>query len=181
MLPRGRLGRQWVLPGRVVYFSGVDTIRFRLGGRRSLADAAVLAELTGRIERIGPDTRRRWGRMTPHQMLVHLAVTHEAVLGRASFDTPVRASNRVIKAFVLQLPMRWVRNLNFGADPAGVALDPAAFTADRRRAAETLAELAGAEPRSFSTPRPILGPLSQSEWHRWAFLHTDHHLRQFGL
>ena len=118
MLPRGRVGRQWVIPGRAVYLSGVDTIRFRLGGRRSLADADVLAELTGRIERIAPDTRRRWGRMTPHQMLVHLAETHEAVLGRASFDMPVRSSNRVIKAFVLQLPVRWVRNLNFGVSEA---------------------------------------------------------------
>ena len=119
--------------------------------------------------------------MTPHQMLVHLAITHDAVLGRASFDMPARSPNRVIKAFVLHLPVRWVRNLNFGADPAGVALDPAVFTADRRRAAETLTELAGADPRRFSAPHPILGTLSQSEWHRWAFLHTDHHLRQFGL
>ena len=119
--------------------------------------------------------------MTPHQMLVHLAVTHEAVLGRASFDMPVRSSNRVIKAFVLQLPVRWVRNLNFGANPAGVALDPVAFAVDRRRAAETLSELGSAKPSSFSTSHPILGTLSQSEWHRWAFLHTDHHLRQFGL
>ena len=180
MLPRGRPGRQWVITDRVVYLSTMDTIRFRLEGRRSLADADVLAELTGRIERTGPDARRNWGRMTPHQMLVHLAATHEAVLGRASFDTPARSSNRIIKAFVLHLPVRWVRNLNSGADPAGVALDPTAFAVDRCRAAETLAELAGAEPRSFSTPHPILGPLSQSEWHRWAFLHTDHHLRQFG-
>lgn len=159
----------------------METTRVALGGRRSLADADVLAELTGRLERIGPDARRIWGRMTPHQMLVHLAATHDAVLGRASFGTPVRPPNRIIKAFVLRLPVRWVRNLNFGADPAGVALDPAAFAANRRRAAETLAELAGAGARRFTTPHPILGPLSQSEWHRWAFLHTDHHLRQFGL
>ncbi len=119
--------------------------------------------------------------MTPHQMLVHLAVTHDAVLGRASFDVPVRTPNRVITAIVLHLPVRWMRNLNFGADPAGVALDPTAFAADRRRAAATLAELAGAEPRTFSTPHPVLGPMSQSEWRRWAYLHTDHHLRQFGL
>lgn len=33
----------------------------------------------------------------------------------------------------------------------------------------------------FSTPHPILGPMSQSEWRGTALLHTDHHLRQFGL
>lgn len=30
-------------------------------------------------------------------------------------------------------------------------------------------------------PHPIFGPLSTLEWMRWAFLHSDHHLRQFGL
>jgi hypothetical protein len=119
--------------------------------------------------------------MTPHQMLVHLAVTHDAVLGRASFGTPPRSANRIIKAIVLQLPVRWARNLKFGADPAGVVLDPTAFAVDRQRAAATLAELADAGPGRFSTPHPILGSMSRSEWHRWAYLHTDHHLRQFGL
>lgn len=177
----GGVLRQRVISGRAVYLSPVETTRLRLGERRSIADANVLAELMGRIKRIGPDARRNWGRMTAHQMLVHLGVTHDAVLGRAPFGTPARSSNRFIKALVLQLPVRWVRNLKFGADPAGVSLDPTAFAADRHRAAATLAELAGAGPLSLTTPHPILGPMSQSEWHRWAFLHTDHHLRQFGL
>ena len=29
-------------------------------------------------------------------------------------------------------------------------------------------------------PHPIFGPLSKSERMRWAYLHIDHHLRQFG-
>jgi uncharacterized protein DUF1569 len=28
---------------------------------------------------------------------------------------------------------------------------------------------------------PIFGPMSESAWLRWAYLHADHHLRQFGL
>jgi hypothetical protein len=91
-----------MIPLRAGYLYRVEMTRLRLGGRRSLADAGVLAQLTDRIERVGPAVRRARGRMTPHQI-------------------------------------------------------------------------------AFSTPHPILGPLSQSEWHRWAFLHTDHHLRQFGL
>jgi hypothetical protein len=30
-------------------------------------------------------------------------------------------------------------------------------------------------------PHYMFGPLSESEWARWAYLHMDHHLRQFGL
>jgi hypothetical protein len=26
----------------------------------------------------------------------------------------------------------------------------------------------------------FFGPMSYSEWMRWGYLHTDHHLRQFG-
>jgi hypothetical protein len=25
------------------------------------------------------------------------------------------------------------------------------------------------------------GPMTPADWHRWAYRHTDHHLRQFGL
>ena len=27
---------------------------------------------------------------------------------------------------------------------------------------------------------PIFGRMSEAEWLRWGYLHTDHHLRQFG-
>jgi hypothetical protein len=27
---------------------------------------------------------------------------------------------------------------------------------------------------------PIFGRMSEAAWMRWAYLHTDHHLRQFG-
>jgi len=119
--------------------------------------------------------------MTAHQMLVHLAVNHDAVLGRAPWNTPSRTPNRVVKFLALNLPMPWVRGLKFGDDPAAVALDPAAFPADSARAVTTLAGIAGAGADAFSSPHPIFGRLSRAEWQRWAFLHTDHHLRQFGL
>jgi len=33
----------------------------------------------------------------------------------------------------------------------------------------------------FSVAHPIFGRMSLWEWQRWGYLHTDHHLRQFGL
>ena len=30
-------------------------------------------------------------------------------------------------------------------------------------------------------PHPIFGSLSEAAWLRWAYLHLDHHLRQFGV
>jgi hypothetical protein len=28
---------------------------------------------------------------------------------------------------------------------------------------------------------PIFGELTEREWMRWGYLHTDHHFRQFGV
>ena len=37
------------------------------------------------------------------------------------------------------------------------------------------------QPRDFSWhPHPIFGAMTDAEWMRWGYLHTDHHLRQFG-
>ena len=30
-------------------------------------------------------------------------------------------------------------------------------------------------------PHPMMGPLSRTERMRWAYLHMNHHLRQFGV
>jgi hypothetical protein len=46
---------------------------------------------------------------------------------------------------------------------------------------ETLLQRIKARDNSQDWPRhPIFGRMSQRAWLRWAYLHTDHHLRQFG-
>jgi len=38
------------------------------------------------------------------------------------------------------------------------------------------------QPRAFQWhPHPMFGEMRHDEWLRWGFLHTDHHLRQFGV
>jgi hypothetical protein len=148
---------------------------------RSLSDSRVLAALTERIERITPDQPRRWGRMTAHQMTVHLVQVAEAALGQHDFAIPPQTPRRVIKLVALYLPVPWPRNLQTGADLAATKVIPEAFAADRRRAITTLADLASATPGRLAQRHPVFGPMTHGDWHRWAFLHVDHHLRQFGL
>jgi hypothetical protein len=148
---------------------------------QSLSDPRVLAALTARLQRLTTHQHRRWGRMTAHQMAVHLAQVAEAALGRHDFAIPHQAPRRVIKLVALYLPLPWPRNLQTGADLAGLAVAPDAFVGDRQRAITTLADLAAAAPGALAPRHPIFGPMSHADWHRWAFLHVDHHLRQFGL
>jgi hypothetical protein len=37
------------------------------------------------------------------------------------------------------------------------------------------------QPRAFQfRPHPMFREMSEKDWMRWGYLHTDHHLRQFG-
>jgi hypothetical protein len=57
---------------------------------------------------------------------------------------------------------------------------PVDFAADLAEV-EALLEVVTAPGRSLDRPpHPVFGPMSEAEWLRLGYLHTDHHLRQFG-
>jgi len=114
-------------------------------------------------------------------MAMHLADANDAVLKRRDFATPPRPANYVLKVLSLYAPLPWPRNYASGADPASKQLIPEAFEADRSRAITTLRELAAGSGEALVSRHPVFGLMTPSAWRRWAFLHVDHHLRQFGL
>jgi hypothetical protein len=147
---------------------------------RTVADMQALNQLRDRLAAVAPTASRRWGTMDAQQMLSHLGDGAEAVLGVRPFTASHRPPSRAMKFMALWLPLRWPHGVKAGADPAAKVLDPEAFEADRTRAIETLVRLANAEPDALVPSHPLFGRMRQRDWHRWAFLHSDHHLRQFG-
>jgi len=148
---------------------------------KTISDAEVLAELVRRIERVTVSQARVWGTMSSQQMLMHLGDGAEAALARRPFTSSGRKGSRVLKWVALTLPLPWPRGIRSGADPASREVQAETFSADRDRAVGTLRELAATPESALAARHPIFGLMSRSDWLRWAFLHTDHHLRQFGL
>lgn len=62
----------------------------------------------------------------------------------------------------------------------GVGETPGEFAADLAEAAARLDAFVAAARGARWPPHPIFGRLSPAAWLRWGYLHTDHHLRQFG-
>lgn len=147
---------------------------------RTIADPAVQAEIRRRIAGLTPTTARVWGTMTPHQMLNHVAGGMEAAANQRPFELPIQRPNRLMKWFALRAPLRWPRGIKAGR-PGEVALDPAAFESERARYDRALVALVGAPTEQLAPAHPLFGPMTASDWYRWAWLHADHHLRQFGL
>jgi hypothetical protein len=150
---------------------------------KTLARERDKAEILRRLRAVRPESARRWGRMSAHQMVCHLSDSFRMVAGQkpASHATgPLQRT--VVKWIALYLPLRW---------PAGIRtrpeLDqelggtkPLEFAADVAEL-EALLDLFTSSNGSFEGQlHPIFGRMSEARWLRWAYVHMDHHLRQFG-
>lgn len=148
---------------------------------KTLGDPATCSELVGRLTAAEVEAARRWGTMSPHEMLCHVADAFEVALSdRPMSAVGTRGPKGLLKWIVLWVPLPWPKNVKTGANvnPRKAGTRPSDFAADRDRAVRLLRRLA-AEPRPG--PHPIFGAMSTRDWLRWGFLHADHHLRQFGL
>ena len=151
---------------------------------KTVADRAVLESLVRRLEAVTPDTARRWGTMTPHEMLCHLGDACEMVLRVRPRSTPIEPIARpIFKTLALWTPLRAPRGVktNPEHDPKAAGTRPSAFDADRRRVIAALQGIAAADAAVLEPAHGMLGVMSLRDWQRWAYKHTDHHLRQFGV
>ncbi len=108
---------------------------------KTLAQQRCKAEIVRRVRTVHPESARRWGQMSAHQMICHLCDSFRMATGQKLVsDASGRMQRTLVKWIALYLPVQW---------PVGLQTRP--------------------EVR-----------MSQAAWLRWAYLHMDHHLRQFG-
>ena len=151
---------------------------------KTMARPADKAEIVRRLKTVRPDRTRQWGRMSAHQMVCHLSdafrlVTHQ----KAASPATGIVQSTLIKWIALYVPFSWPQGV-----PTRPEMDqeiegtkPRDFAADLADL-ELLLERITIVQKDYDWPEhPIFGRMSESAWMRWAYLHVDHHLRQFGL
>jgi hypothetical protein len=155
------------------------------GGRmKTVAQAAVLQSLIERLGRIRPESQRRWGTLTAHEMLCHLGDAAEMCLRDRPRKKPVPLRRRrLMKWLALYAPFPWPRGYptNPEFDPKREGTRPSQFAVDLKRAIAGVQGIATAQPETLEPAHGVFGTMSLEDWQRWAFKHTDHHLRQFGV
>jgi hypothetical protein len=151
---------------------------------KTLAREACKVELIERLRRARPDSSRRWGRMTAHQMVCHLCDNFRMALGQKPVSDASSVVHRtIIKWMALYSPMRWRAGIvtRPEVDQEAGGTKPIDFTTDLKEAETLLTLVASRTGRVRWPDHPVFGSMSEADWMRWAYLHTDHHLRQFGL
>lgn len=150
---------------------------------KTLQDPESLEELCDRLRTVSLHSARLWGTMTPHQMICHLNDSFKMGIGeRITGMRTSPLSRTVVKWIALYAPMQWPQGIRTipEVDQQAGGTKPIAFERDRDELLQTMARFAGAD-RNFQWGiHPIFGRMSAAEWLRWGYIHTDHHLRQFG-
>lgn len=143
-------------------------------------DPGAAGLLIARLNRLTPEAKGQWGRMSAHGMLCHVA---DVALGIRMLPGAPARPRKALRAFVgLHTPLPWPKGIRTPAraDQEKDGTRPSEFAADRARAIAAIEAQAAAK-GGWPEYHPIFGKLTGWEWRRFAWRHTDHHLRQFGL
>jgi hypothetical protein len=146
----------------------------------TLADASTRAALRQRIQKLTPNVSRQWGRMTPHQMVCHLTDAFGMADG-SRMPKPIDNlfTRTVIRYVALHTSMTWPKGAKTvpEADQEQGGTPPEEWPRDLAE----LLRLYDAFAARDGFAHPFFGPMRAEEWNVWAYRHTDHHLRQFGV
>ena len=149
-----------------------------------LLDDEARRSVEVRVRQLRPDSVRQWGHMTPHQAICHLNDSFKFALNERPVADAVGPLRPVIKFVALQLPLRWprgrIRTIPEAEQGIG-GTPPGDFEQDRGELLALMARFCSAPDATYCAQHPIFGPMQAGHWRRWAYLHMDHHLRQFGV
>lgn len=148
---------------------------------RTLQNARDRDQLLERLTRVRPDSQPRWGKMSAHQMICHINDSLRAPLGEKYTSPSTSLFKRaVLKHVALWAPIPWPHGFKTrpemdqdqgGTPPVEFVSDLAEFRTLFNRFCTHKGEFA---------PHAMWGQMSRTERMRYAYLHIDHHLRQFG-
>jgi hypothetical protein len=117
-------------------------------------------------------------------MVRHLGCACEVASGERAVAPIKSLSPAMMKWVALRSGLRWPKNFKTTPELArAIADDPiladqTSFEADVQAVTTRLERLASGT--RHAATHPFFGPMTAADWMRWAYLHTDHHLRQFG-
>jgi hypothetical protein len=150
---------------------------------KNLLNSRDKAEILSRLQSVQPSSARLWGRMSAHQMICHLGDGFKLYMGLLTTAEPgFPYPSQILKFGSLRVPLPWPRGFRtlpeIDQHIKGVPVGQFAHDVDEL---QRLLERFTHKPQDFEWPsHPYLGRMSDKEWMRLGYLHTDHHLRQFG-
>jgi hypothetical protein len=148
---------------------------------KSLWNEVDRRDVVSRFNKLTPNTKPSWGRMSAPQVVTHIGDWFRMAIG----DLKVESKNTPFRFPVVKQVLVYLAPLppNLPTAPELVKNDPGPWAEDVRDVRDLIdrAVERSRQRRARWPDHPALGKLSRRAWGVLAYRHTDHHLRQFGL
>lgn len=148
---------------------------------KTVFDANTYDELVERLGKLSPVTTRKWGKMSPAQMMEHSARALEMATGQKPMQQAFigKAIGWIFKGrFLGEKPFPQ----NSPTGPTLIIKDEPDFEMTRTKLKDLITDFHGlGENGTEGNIHGFFGPLSGKQWGETQYKHLDHHLRQFGL
>ena len=147
-----------------------------------LLDGEVKEQLVKRLDKLTPESKPKWGRMSVEQMLAHMNDAFKIALGmKPAIDNSNFYTRNIMFPAALRMPS-WPKS-----SATAVEMDPdkdASPARDFYTELEFLKKMIDVfnerEPGKLK-PHPMFGPLNKKHWRNLFVKHLNHHLEQFGV
>jgi len=150
---------------------------------KSLDNPHDKAEVLRRLQRVRTESRREWGRMSQHQMVCHLNDSFRVAMGEKTASSIGNVFHHtLVKWIALRTPLTWPKGVKTvpEVDQEIGGTRPVEFEKDLKELGDLVEQFTEKKGKLQQQRHPIFGKMTDAEWLRWGYLHTDHHLRQFG-
>jgi hypothetical protein len=145
---------------------------------KNLFEPAEKQNIINRINKLTPDSKALWGKMSVGQMLAHCQMpigvaegTHQlsrSFIGRI-FGPLAKKMLYNDKPFKHHLP----------TDRTFIIKETKDFEKEKKQLVEMIHHFT--ETNMVDTPHPFFGRLTKEQWSKGTWKHLDHHLQQFGV
>ncbi|MEN2280762.1 DUF1569 domain-containing protein [Algoriphagus sp. SE2] len=149
---------------------------------KNIFDPEVHEELINRINKLTPDTKAQWGKMTVDQMLAHCCVAYEMAYTN-KHPKPNAFLRFLLKTFVKNgVVNEKPYPKNSRTAPQFIISDRKDFEDEKNRLISYIQKTFDYGPNYFDGKESIsFGPMTTQEWNNQFYKHLDHHLTQFGV
>lgn len=149
---------------------------------KNIFTSDVSAEIIDRINKLTPETKPLWGKMSVSQMLAHCCVTYELVYEEDKHPKPGAFMRLMLKAMVKKkVTSETPYKQGLPTAPAFLIKDEKQFDAEKARLIAFIEKTQQLGENHFEGKAShSFGPLNKTQWNNMFYKHLDHHLRQFG-
>jgi len=147
----------------------------------NLMDKLAAETIIKRVEKLEPDANRLWGKMTATEMLYHCTTANNFIFDdRSDYQIPT-LKQRLVKFICFRILTRIPRN---NKQPSRInaigKIGDDKFVHQKHLYIQTI-EKFPKQIKPLTSLHPRMGFLTNKEWGIIAWMHMDHHLRQFGV